>query len=207
MFHCIKSSIKGDLKDTIFTQFENLPAHEDGISLFKQLTTFTTVASLQLSMISFQNILNFDPSEYKFNIPLLNGKLIHLFVLATTQTRTLLASERIQHTINVYAKILQPEAWAQWVRNKIDSFEEGNITDCQDFMNSAVLKYNQIMGRDGDFGGSITTVQDDIVAMIAKNGNNHKRKNDEQEILRLNDLDNHHHLLTTTNLLQISLIN
>ena len=48
-------------------------------------------------------------------------------------------------------------------------------------MNSAVLKYNQIMGRDGDFGGSITTVQDDIVAMIAKNGNNHKRKNDDQE--------------------------
>ena len=48
-------------------------------------------------------------------------------------------------------------------------------------MNSVVLKYNQIMGRDGDFGGSITTVQDDIVAMIAKNGNNHKRKNDDQE--------------------------
>ena len=37
------------------------------------------------------------------------------------------------------------------------------------------------MGRDGDFGGSITTVQDDIVAMIAKNGNNHKRKNDYHE--------------------------
>ena len=60
-------------------------------------------------MISFQNILNFDPSEYKFNIPLLNGKLINLFVLATIQTRTLLPSERLQHTINVYAKILQPE--------------------------------------------------------------------------------------------------
>ena len=60
MFHCIKSSIKGDLKNNLFTQFENLPAHEDGISLFKQLTTFTAVASLQLSMISFQNILNFE---------------------------------------------------------------------------------------------------------------------------------------------------
>ena len=48
-------------------------------------------------------------------------------------------------------------------------------------MNSAVLKYNQIMGRDCDFGGLITTVQDNIVAMIAKNGNNHKRKNDNHE--------------------------
>ena len=35
MFRCIKSSIKGDLKDTIFTQYENLSEHEDGISLFK----------------------------------------------------------------------------------------------------------------------------------------------------------------------------
>ena len=95
-------------------------------------------------MISYQNILNFDPSEYKFNIPLLNGKLIHLFVLATTQTRTLLASERIQHTINIYAKILQPEDWEQWVRNKV--FEDGNIDNCQYFMNSTVLKYNSNYG-------------------------------------------------------------
>ena len=80
-------------------------------------------------MISFQNILNFDRSEYKFNIPLLNGKLIHLFVLTTTQTRSLLASEHIQHTIIVYSKILQPEAWAQWVRSKVDSFEDGNIAN------------------------------------------------------------------------------
>ena len=181
MFRCLKSSIKGDLKDTIFTQYENLPEHEDGISLFKQLTTFTTVASLQLSMISFQNILNFDPSDFKFNIPVINGKLIHLFVLATTQTRSLLPSERIQHTMNVYSKVLQPEAWAQWVRNKIDSFELGTIVDCQDFMNSAVMKYNQIVGRDGDFGGSITTVQADIVAMFAKDGNKRKTREDVDE--------------------------
>ena len=178
MFRCLKSSIKGDLKDTIFTQYENLPEHEDDISLFKQLTTFTTVASLQLSMISFQNILDFDPSDFKFNIPVINGKLIHLFVLATTQTRSLLPSERIQHTMNVYSKVLQPEAWAQWVRNKIDSFEIGTIVDCQDFMNSAVMKYNQIVGRDGDFGGSITTVQADIVAMFAKDGNKRKTRED-----------------------------
>ena len=37
------------------------------------------------------------------------------------------------------------------------------------------------MGRDGDFGGSITTIQDDIVTIIAKNGNNNKRKNDDRE--------------------------
>ena len=43
MFKCIKSSILGDLKSTIFSQIGNLSAHEDGVSLFKELTLFTTV--------------------------------------------------------------------------------------------------------------------------------------------------------------------
>ena len=112
MFKCIKSPIKGDFRDTIFTKFGNLPAHEDGIGLFKKLTTFMAVASLQLSMLSFQKILDFSPSLHDFCIPKINNKLIHLFILATTQSRTLLDAEKIQHTMNVYAKIFQPESWA-----------------------------------------------------------------------------------------------
>jgi len=46
MYTCIKSLIRGDVMDTIFTQFANLPDHEDRVALFKQLTTFTTVTSL-----------------------------------------------------------------------------------------------------------------------------------------------------------------
>ena len=95
MFKCIKSSIKGALKDTIFTQIGNMPTHSDGNTLFKTLTSFTTVASLQLSMLSFQNILDFNPFDWEFNIPVINGKLIHLFTLATTQSRALDESERI----------------------------------------------------------------------------------------------------------------
>ena len=53
VFHCLKSSIKEKLKDTIFTQYENLPEHEDDVSLFKQLTAFLAASSLQLSIISF----------------------------------------------------------------------------------------------------------------------------------------------------------
>jgi len=37
----------------------------------------------------------------------------------------MLPSERINHTLNVYSKILQPEIWVQWARNKVDQFEEG----------------------------------------------------------------------------------
>ena len=95
-------------------------------------------------MLSFQNILDFNPFDWEFSIPVINGKLIHLFTLATTRSRALDESERIQHTLNVYSKILQPEMWGQWVRKKIDSFEEGGITVCQDFMNPATMKYNKI---------------------------------------------------------------
>ena len=63
MFNCVKGSIKGALKATIFTQFGNMPTHSDGTALFKTLTGFTTVASLQLSMLSFQNILEFNPVD------------------------------------------------------------------------------------------------------------------------------------------------
>lgn len=87
-FSCIKSSIKGDIRDTIFTQFGNLPLLEDCISLFKRISYFTTVSSLQLSLLSFNNILTFNPHDYKFNIPIINIKLIHFFVLSTTSIHT-----------------------------------------------------------------------------------------------------------------------
>jgi len=168
MYSCIKNSIKGDLKNTIFMQLENIPDYDDGIALFKKPTTFTTVASLQLSMISFTNILNFSPSKLLFNIPAINSKLIHLFILSTTSSHTLDDSECISHTLNAYGKIVQLESWAQWMRTKVDSFEEGSITVCQEFMNAAVMKYNKIICEKGKFAGSITTVQEDIVAMVAK---------------------------------------
>jgi len=113
MYACIKSSIKGDLKDIIFTQFDNIPHYDDGITLFKKLTTFTTVASLQLSMLSFTNILNFTSSDHQFNIPTINSKFIHLLILSTTSSSTLDDTERISHTINAYKKIIQLESWAQ----------------------------------------------------------------------------------------------
>jgi hypothetical protein len=105
---------------------------------------------------------------------MINTKLIHLFVLATTRDRTLQDAKKIQHTIHVYSRIQQPELWAQWVRNQVDAFDEGRITVCQAFMNSAVIKYNKITGSsEGGFRGSSSTVQDDIVAMVS--ATKHKR--------------------------------
>ena len=63
MFSCIKSSIEGYIKDTIFTQFGKLPSHKDGVALFKPITTFTSISSLQLSMLSFNNNLTFNPHD------------------------------------------------------------------------------------------------------------------------------------------------
>jgi hypothetical protein len=166
LYSCLKKSITGDLRATIFDQEGNLPQREDGPTLFKMLTTFTMVASVQLSMLSFNKILSMDPAVYAFNIPKINTKLNHLFVLATTSERNLLASERIQHTLTAYSRIRQPELWAQWVRNQVDDFDAGTLTNCQAFMNTAVIKYNKIAGSaDNGFQGSATTVQEDIVAM------------------------------------------
>jgi hypothetical protein len=84
--------------------------------------------------------------------------------------RTLGDAERNQHTLTVlYQRIRQPEIWAQWVRNQVDAFGEGRILSSQIFMNAAAIKYNKIcVESDGqDFPGSATTLQEDIVAMMA----------------------------------------
>ena len=88
---------------------------------------------MQLSLRSFTKILEFNSFDHNFNIVKINSQLIHLFVLATTQHRTLDESERIQHTLNAYSNILQPEVWEQWVRSKVDVFEEGSILVYQDY--------------------------------------------------------------------------
>jgi len=77
--------------------------------------------------MSFTNILNFTPSDYQFNIPAINIKLIYLFIFSTTSLRNPDDAESISHTINIYKKIVQPESWTQWLRTKEDAFEEGNI--------------------------------------------------------------------------------
>jgi hypothetical protein len=125
------------------------------------------VALIQLLMISFRNILEFDPCDHHFNIPTINTKLNHLFILATTREQQLLDSKRIQHAITVYSSIKQPKPWAQWMRIQVDKFDDGLITVCQDFMNSATLKYNKITASKGGFQGSVSTVQEDIVAMAS----------------------------------------
>jgi hypothetical protein len=76
--------------------------------------------------------------------------------------------ERIQHTLTAYACIKQPELWAQWVRNQVDNFDGGLLTNCQAFMNAASLKFTKIAAEgSGTFEGSASTIQEDIVAMMA----------------------------------------
>ena len=51
--------------------------------------------------------------------------------------------------------------------NKVEDVEECKVTKCQDFMNTATIKYNKIAGSypSGKFPGSFTTLQEDIVAI------------------------------------------
>ena len=75
----------------------------------------------------------------------------------------------------MYEKIVQPEKWSQWMQIKAMDFGEGKILNYQDFMILADIPYKQILSLgDGQFKGSITTITEDIVAMIA-NARKHKK--------------------------------
>ena len=124
-------------------------------------------ASLQLSMLSFNQLLEFDLASCDFKISAVNTKINHLFVLATISQRHLRDLEKIQHTITAYAQIKQPEKWAAWVRLQIDQFEEVLMTNCQAFMKSAAIKYLKISSVNSTFGGSSTILQEDIVTMVS----------------------------------------
>ena len=132
------------------------------------LTKFTITSSLQLSVTAFQEILEFDPEVYKFHIPSINTKLLNLFVLTTTPHQTVQDAKRIQHTVTVYGRIQQSQTWATWVANQVDHIEDGQVTNHQDFMNSAALKYAKIHTNEGGFHASTNTIQEDIVVMMAK---------------------------------------
>ena len=167
-FRALKQSITGTLHATLFGQFANAPTNEDGVFLWIRLTRFTITSSIHLSVTAFQEILEFSPEVHNYHIPTINTKLLHLFVLATTPHRQVGQPERIQHTVTVYGRIQQPQSWATWVSHQIDRIEEGAITNHQDFMNAAALKYAKIHAKEGGFHASTNTIQEDIVAMMAK---------------------------------------
>ena len=126
------------------------------------------VVFLQLSMDSFKRILDFNLTYHGFKITSINTKLNHIFVLATTGQHTLGESERIKHTLTAYACINQPEEKTQWVRLQIDRFEEGLVPNAQSLMNSAALKYVNILANgSSSFGGSRTNIRKHIVSMMA----------------------------------------
>ena len=62
--------------------------------------------------------------------------------------------------MELYSEITQGDVTGQ--------IEDSTITVSQDFMNSAVLKYNKITNEKKDFKGSLSTIQDDIVAMMTQ---------------------------------------
>ena len=50
------------------------------------------------------------------------------------------------------------------------------ITVCQDFMNTAVVKFNKINATDNGFKGSVHIVQEDIVSLIAAKTNQEEKE-------------------------------
>lgn len=180
LYHALKSSLTGNLRTTILDQAANTPSNEDGVGFFIKLLRFTELSSMSLSFDSTDKLLRFDPADYNFVIPDINKALCNLVLLATTPQRPIPEPEQVQHAINAYKRIKQPEMWAQWVREQMETFRQGNLMSIQPFLNSAVEKYNQIKSeQDGEFNGSSTTIQEDVVAMLT--AKTKKRKAEEKK--------------------------
>ena len=67
MYKCLKASLMGSLPSAVFLQLRNLLAHEDGLALWKKLTDFMSIASLQLSNLASNQIMEFNPEMHKLN--------------------------------------------------------------------------------------------------------------------------------------------
>ena len=167
MYKCLTRSITGDLSTTMFDQDGNMLSHHDGPSLLMKLLSFTMASSIQLSIQTVNQINNLEPADYQFNIPNINSKINHLFILATTGHRTLSDGKKMQHILTTYAKIKQPVAWAQWIQAQMDFFDNGQLSNAQAFMNQAVVKFTKISSMNEGFNGRSTSIQEDIVAMMA----------------------------------------
>ena len=72
LFKCLEFSITPSVKSTIFDQPENKPTGNDGVEFYCKLTQFTTLASTQLSILSQNKLLGFDPSVHNYIVTLIN---------------------------------------------------------------------------------------------------------------------------------------
>ena len=70
LYRCLESSTTGSIKTTIFMQIGNPSDHEDRISLFKKITQFMAMSSVQLSNLSLSQILSLDPANTTSTFPL-----------------------------------------------------------------------------------------------------------------------------------------
>ena len=95
-------SVTVTIRDTVFEQAKNLPTNKPGVALFKPFTLFTVAASLQLSILSLNQIMILLPSMYNFVIPTINTNITYMFLLTCTPTRTLNDVKQIQQTLTMY---------------------------------------------------------------------------------------------------------
>ena len=163
LYNGLQTSLTGGIKTQFFSQIENAPSVNDGVSLYIHMTKLTMSSAKQISTIAFKNILNFNPKEYNYHIPNINTQSNHPFVLATTSTRIVSPEESLQKIITSYTCVLQPESWSQWVRNQIDDIEDGKISNPKDFMNQEYLKFYKICNTETGFKCSSQTITKDIV--------------------------------------------
>ena len=168
MYHYVLAGLDDDLRSLIFDQPGNLPAVNDGPILFKLAMGFTSAATLQQSLNAQTELWNYDPSKHDFDLAKVHKDLANLFALMRTQHRNPSEHERGHFALAIYKKIKQPARFVHGVIGIEDRFTRGEIASCQDMMNEVLaLQQRLMLEQDGKFNGSLSSAEDDVIAMIA----------------------------------------
>ena len=169
MYKCIKSSLTGDALTSIFNTPGNAPTHDDGIELFFKCTKLSTISSVRLANKAIADLNTYCPSTRAFELPMVFEDIAKHFILVSA-SRSLSDSDKIPHALAIIKKIQQPSTFARFVERKEDEYDAGTLMNYQVFSQDVLLQYQKIKDTDAEhkFRGSLSTIQEDIIAMMAK---------------------------------------
>ena len=91
-------------KRTIFYQIGNLLHHDDCLTLLILINTLILYSIIQLLMIYFLKLLDFNPTNHKCIVFGINTQLNHLCVPVSTNTQSMSGAVSLQHIVTVYNK-------------------------------------------------------------------------------------------------------
>lgn len=170
LYETIRKSLTGDAFTSFFSQDGNLPTDKDGPLMFKAIQGFTTVQTVSSAVEVTDELSNFDPAKYKFNITVINQELSGLFLRAMQSPMGCTDQLQIAYILRTYRKIKRPAEWTHFV-TQMESQQQSNpptITDPRILMNMAGARYRELKNFTEEYGPSLMSLEEHVVVMMAE---------------------------------------